>query len=123
LPFGVQLTTRTLERLDTLNDRIGHGVDITPSGSVMSSPGGTLAARADVDSKTAMKANRPAAATASHPHLVPPVLLSDGAFARRQHRAGRQNPPDFSMSRTMNDTVLMPTRLLKRFVETLSIAA
>jgi hypothetical protein len=32
-------------------------------------------------------------------------------------------PPDFSMSRTMNDTVLMPTRLLKRFVETLSIAA
>jgi len=32
-------------------------------------------------------------------------------------------PPDFSMSPTMNDTVLMPTRLLKRFVETLSIAA
>jgi hypothetical protein len=32
-------------------------------------------------------------------------------------------PPDLSMSRTMNDTVLMPVRLLKRFVETLSIAA
>jgi hypothetical protein len=32
------------------------------------------------------------------------------------------SPPDFSMSRTMTDTVLMPVQLLKRFVETLSIA-
>jgi hypothetical protein len=32
-------------------------------------------------------------------------------------------PPDLSMSRTMTDTVLMPVQLLKRFVETLSIAA
>jgi len=32
-------------------------------------------------------------------------------------------PPDLSMSRTMTDTVLMPVSLLKRFVETLSIAA
>jgi len=33
------------------------------------------------------------------------------------------SPPDFSMSRTMADTVIMPVRLLKRFVETLSLAA
>jgi hypothetical protein len=33
------------------------------------------------------------------------------------------SPPDFSMSRTMTDTVIMPVRLLKRFVETLSLAA
>jgi len=33
------------------------------------------------------------------------------------------SPPDFSMSRTMTDTVVMPLRLLKRFVETLSLAA
>jgi len=31
-------------------------------------------------------------------------------------------PPDISMSRTMTDTVLMPVRLLNRFVETLSVA-
>ena len=30
------------------------------------------------------------------------------------------SPPDFSMSRTMADTVIMPVRLLKRFVDTLS---
>ena len=33
------------------------------------------------------------------------------------------SPPDFSMSRAMTETVIMPVRLLKRFVETLSLAA
>ena len=33
------------------------------------------------------------------------------------------SPPDFSMSRTMADTIIMPVRLLKRFVETPSLAA
>jgi hypothetical protein len=33
------------------------------------------------------------------------------------------SPPDYSMSRTKVDTVVMPLRLLKRFVETLSLAA
>lgn len=32
-------------------------------------------------------------------------------------------PPSLSMSRTMTDTIIMPVRLLKRFVETLSLAA
>lgn len=33
------------------------------------------------------------------------------------------SPPDFSMSRTMTDAVIMPTRLLKIRVQTLSLAA
>ncbi|MCW8309256.1 hypothetical protein AruPA_19670 [Acidiphilium sp. PA] len=33
------------------------------------------------------------------------------------------SPPDFSMSRTMTDAVIIPTRLLKRLLQTLSLAA